>query len=93
MGRKTSSQIEALEKRQEQTKARLQNLRSRQERIEKAKETRRLVLAGQAFFKMCGSDWDKVAARLRDGNILKAKDRELFASTANSNLLSKLNSF
>ena len=79
--KKISEQIGQLTVKQQQITARLTNLRNRQERIDHAKETRRLVLAGKWMLKLNGSDWEKVGQRLIEaGIVVSARDKQLFES-------------
>lgn len=77
--RKISTQIEALEVKQTQLQNRLLALRSRQSRIARAEETRRLVLAGRWLFKLCGGDAAKVGAKLAEAGLLTEPDYRLFS--------------
>jgi hypothetical protein len=85
--KKISEQIGQLAVKQQQIAARLTNLRNRQERIDYAKETRRLVLAGKWMLKLNGSDWEKVGQRLIEaGIVVSARDKALFnAQVSKSN--------
>ncbi len=76
--KKISHQIESLETKQQQLQNRLLGLRSRQARIARAEETRRLVLAGKWLFKLCGGDAAKVGAKLAEAGLLPQGDRRLF---------------
>ncbi|MES2510804.1 MAG: hypothetical protein V4625_12805 [Pseudomonadota bacterium] len=78
--KKISHQIESLETKQQQLQNRLQGLRSRQARIARAEETRRLVLAGKWLFKLCGGDAVKVGSKLAEAGLLPEADRRLFAN-------------
>lgn len=76
--RKISNQIEELQTRQAQLLNRLQALKNRQSRMDRAEEARRLILAGRWLFKFCGGDASKVAKKLADANLLSSKDAKLF---------------
>ena len=79
--RKISTQIEELHVKQQQLNSRLYALRSTQDRIERAKETRRLVLAGKWMLKLNSNDWEKVGQRLIEaGIVVSARDKQLFES-------------
>lgn len=81
--KKISTQIEALAVKHQQLGNRLTNLKARQERIDRAKETRRLILAGQWMFKLNGGDMTKVGQRLAEAGLLRsARDLQLFGITA-----------
>lgn len=76
--KKITAQIEALSTKQQQLSNRLANLKTRQDRIDRAKETRRLVLAGYWMFKLNGGDRRKVGQRLSEAGLLNQRDRVLF---------------
>lgn len=77
--KKISTQIKSLECKQQQTENRLNALRSRQARIDRAKETRRLVLAGKWLLRLHQDDWQKVGQRLTQAGLLVSeRDKKLF---------------
>jgi phage terminase small subunit len=78
---KVSAQINRIRIQQHQLASRLVNLKNRQDKMERARETRRLVLAGQWMLKLNGGDWSRVAQRLEEAGLLTERDRHLFQAS------------
>lgn len=76
--KRISDQIKNATAKQQQLSNRLCNLKNRQARIERAKDTRRLVLAGKWMMKLHGGDLKKVGERLHEAGLLSERDRALF---------------
>jgi hypothetical protein len=78
--KRVSKQIEELQTKHLQLVHRLSGLRSRQARIERAQETRRLILAGKFMLKLCQNDMRKLGAQLTAAGFIGERDRSLFES-------------
>lgn len=72
------TQIERLKQQQREISNRLINLKNRQSKAERAREARRLILAGQWLLRTHGDDIQEVGELLADAGMLKASDRVLF---------------
>lgn len=70
--------LQKLESRQRTLDARIQSIRARAAREERARETRRKILAGAYFIKLLGGDLTRVGMRLKEANFLAVKDEALF---------------
>ncbi len=76
--KRIAKQITELQTKHQQLTHRLSGLRSRQARIERAQETRRLILAGKFMLKLCQNDMKKVGLQMNDAGLLNERDRRLF---------------
>ena len=73
--------LHKLESRKKTLDARIQSIRARTAREERARETRRKILAGAYFIKLLGGDLTRVGKRLKEANFLAARDEALFGLT------------
>lgn len=73
--------LQKLESRKKTLDARIHSIRARTARDERARETRRKILAGAYFIKLLGGDLTRVGMRLKEANFLAARDEALFGLT------------
>ena len=70
--------MQELEARKRILDARIQSIRTRTAKQERALDTRRKILAGAYFIKLLGGDLRRVGVRLKEANFLEARDEGLF---------------
>ncbi|MBX9960793.1 MAG: hypothetical protein K2Y15_11715 [Burkholderiaceae bacterium] len=71
--------IEKMQQQKARLDARIQQLRNRQTREERKKDTRRKILAGAYFIKLMGGDLAMVAKQMDDAGLLRSEDAALFS--------------
>ena len=70
--------MQELEARKRILDARIQSIRARTAKQERARDTRRKILAGAYFIKLLGGDLNRVGLRLKEAEFLEPRDYELF---------------
>ena len=70
--------MQELEARKRILEARIQSIRTRTSKQERALDTRRKILAGAYFIKLLGGDLRRVGMRLKEASFLEARDEGLF---------------
>ena len=73
-----AEKLQALEKRRKYLDARIQGIRARTAKQERARDTRRKILSGAYFIKLVGGDLKRVGLRLKEAGFLQPLDYELF---------------